>query len=415
MIRHNLSYITSSSRGRLLLGVVLAMAVAARLLVPLLSSGTRSETAATAKGVPAAEQTQVAQANQQAWLAQQQANTRAALAIHVVGNHLVTTSGQTVILRGVNRDGTDFNCVLDRGVFDGPTGPSSIAAMQNWHINAVRIPLNEQCWLGAPGIPAQLSGVAYQEAIANYVDVLTGDGIYVILDLHKNAPGTQINAHTFMPMADADHSPTFWREVSARFASNGMVIFDLFNEPHDISWWCWRDGGTCAGVPYQVAGMQTLVQAVRSTGSTNVLMLSGMQWGSDVSQWLAFVPSDPLHNLVAAWHVYTADISCATIACYDQDVAPVAEQVPLVASEFGTEVFGYVCGVPGVDTLLSWLDQHQSGYLAWTWNVGQQTCGSLSLISDWDGTPKAPNGTYYRAHLLAVVPATSPKPKYNYK
>lgn len=407
MTKVNFVDVTRSSRGRLVLGVALAVGIATRLLVPTMMSDDTARPLQVAKGIPLAQQTAEAAQAAQATL-QAQASTRAALSVHVVGNQLVNAVGQPVILQGVDRDGTDFNCVEGRGVFDGPTGPSSIAAMLSWHINAVRIPLNEQCWLGARGVPPQFGGSAYQDAIAAYVDALTASGIYAILDLHKNAPGDQINAHTFMQMADADHSPTFWKQVATRFAANGMVLFDLFNEPHNISWTCWRDGGTCDGVPFQVAGMQTLVQAVRSTGASNVLLLSGMQWGSDLSQWLAYMPADPLHNLVASWHVYTADIGCATVACFDQDAAPVVAQVPLIAAEFGTEVFGHVCGLSGVDTLLIWLDQHNAGYLAWSWNVGEQTCGSLSLITAWDGTPKAPNGTYFRAHLLAAVHAISP-------
>jgi hypothetical protein len=49
------------------------------------------------------------------------------------------------------------------------------------------------------------------------------------------------------------------------------------------------------------------------------------------------------------------------------------------------------------------MDQHHSGYFAWVWDTWGTSCGDLSLILSYDGTPKSPNGTNYRAHLLALV------------
>ena len=78
------------------------------------------------------------------------------------------------------------------------------------------------------------------------------------------------------PMPDAQYAPTFWSQVATAFKGNNAVVFDLFNEPYPDapasygpadSWTCWRDGGTCTGISYQVAGMQSLINAVRSTGA----------------------------------------------------------------------------------------------------------------------------------------------------
>src|SRR5438067_2300489 len=82
-------------------------------------------------------------------------------------------------------------------------------------------------------------------------------------------------------------------------------IFDLYNEPHDISWTCWRNGGSsCSGAPFSIAGMQTLVTTVRNTGATNILLLGGLAFSNDLSQWLANEPTDPMNQLAASWHVY---------------------------------------------------------------------------------------------------------------
>jgi endoglucanase len=400
-----------SSRGRLLVAVSLVILLGAVVLPPIAQRElhpARGTSAATAAGRGTGTAATAAPEDPQVVAARE-----AALALHVAGNRFVTSTGQPVLLRGVNRDGTDFHCSEGRGIFDGPTGPASIAALLSWHINAVRLPLNEGCWLGGnPGIPPALSGAAYQTAIATYVGALTAAGIYVVLDLHKAAPGTSINTHRFYPMADADHAPTFWGQVATRFESDGMVLFDLYNEPHDISWPCWRDGGKACqgqgGITYKAVGMVSLIKTIRATGAHNVLLLSATGWGNNIHDWTRYAPRDPLGNLAASWHIYTQTTDCATAACFTHAAGAVAQQVPVVTAEFGTDVHGQYCGIGGEDVLLDWMDQHHVNYLAWTWNVGTRTCGDLALINDWDGTPSSPIGVLLQQHLLQVAPPVTP-------
>jgi hypothetical protein len=80
--------------------------------------------------------------------------TGAAPALHVSGNHLVTAGGATYRLLGVNRSGAEFACIQGNGMWDGPMDQASITAMKTWKIHAVRIPLNEECWLGTSDVPA---------------------------------------------------------------------------------------------------------------------------------------------------------------------------------------------------------------------------------------------------------------------
>jgi hypothetical protein len=332
----------------------------------------------------------------------------AAQAVHVVGNRLVNAAGKTVTLRGVNRDGSDFLCVEGSGIFDGPTGPNSIAALKSWGINVVRIPLNEECWLGINGLKSAYSGAAYRAAVTAYVGALSAAGIYSIVDLHKIAPGTGVNTHAFRPMADSDHAPAFWTSVAGTFKENGMVLLDLYNEPNYITWECWLHGGNCdTRAGYPIAGMQSLLDTVRAAGATNVVLLSGIYFADDVSQILHYLPRDPLHNLAVSWHVYTQESGeCNTLTCYTQQLAPVAAVMPLLATEFGTSAHSNYCGLGSTPQLLQWLDQHHvAGYMAFSWNVGAQDCGSLSLISNYNGTPHSPNGTWFKQYLLSVTGA----------
>src|ERR1700733_12730462 len=158
--------------------------------------------------------------------------------IGVRGNHLVDGSGKTVRLLGVNRSGAEYQCVEGDQIFDGPTDWASIKAMKSWKINAVRVPLNESCWLGINGVAPSLGGSAYRAAIREYVSGLERAGLYVILDLHWAAPRHGL-ATGLIPLPDAEHAPAFWSSVATEYREDRGVIFDLYNEPHDVNWECW--------------------------------------------------------------------------------------------------------------------------------------------------------------------------------
>jgi endoglucanase len=339
----------------------------------------------------------------------------AAPALHVSGNKLLTAAGKTYRLLGVNRASAEFACVQGKGLFDGPQpDQATVDAMKTWNIHAVRIPINEQCWLGTNGTP---SGATYQQGVKDYANLLISNGINPIIDLHwtygsvnlgGNGNCTDVNATCQKPMPDAQFAPSLWTSVANAFKGNNAVLFDLFNEPWPDNadgyantaneWKCWRDGGTCGGIPYQVAGMQSLVDAVRGTGATNVIMLGGLAWSNDLSQWLTYKPTDSTGNLMAAWHTYNFN-SCSNTSCWDSTVAPVAAQVPVAAGEIGQNS----CAHDYIDQVMAWADAHGVGYLAWTWNPWGCSSGSV-LITDYNGTPTDSFGSGYKAHLLTQNP-----------
>ena len=104
--------------------------------------------------------------------------------LHVSGNKLLNAAGQQVILRGVNRSGTEYACVQGNGIFDGEVDQAAVSAMKSWGINAVRVPLNEACWNAESYVNSAYAGTNYINAIKSYVSLLNSNGLVAILDLH---------------------------------------------------------------------------------------------------------------------------------------------------------------------------------------------------------------------------------------
>lgn len=322
--------------------------------------------------------------------------------LHVQGNQVVNSVGAPVRLHGVNRSGTEYACVQGDGFFDGPNDDASIQAIAAWNVNIVRVPMNEDCWLGINGVPAAYAGANYQQAIADYVTRLNAHGIAAILELHWSAPGS-VKATDQSPMPDRDHSITFWQQVASAYKGNNSVILGLFNEPFPdnndsttAAWTCLKNGGACSGMAYQAAGTQSLVDAIRGQGAHNIILVPGVQYTNTLDQWLTYRPADPDNNVVASWHSYNFNI-CVTQSCWDSQIAPVAAQVPVITDEYGQDDGG----TSYATALLHWMDAHNLGYLAWTWDTWGD---ALSLITDYNGSPKGSWGQTIKAYYQAAQP-----------
>jgi hypothetical protein len=284
---------------------------------------------------------------------------------------------------------------LSSGIFYGPTGLASVKAMATWHVNAVRIPLNEDCWLGINGVNYRYSGMRYQSAIERYVELLNANGMVVILDLHWNAPGRTL-ATGQQEMADQSHSPAFWRSVATAFKTTPDVVFDLYNEPWGISWSCWLKGCQVSG-GWRTAGMQELVDDVRDVGATQPIMIGGLNHSSDLTEWLKYEPKDPLHQLVASLHMYSGG-GCSAYDCWLRVLDPLAQDVPIVTGEMGE----YDCGDGFIDEYMKFADRVGISYLGWAWDAGWNCNQGPALIYSWEGEA-TPFGVGLRDHLAKLA------------
>jgi hypothetical protein len=341
------------------------------------------------------------------------------LGLSVSGNQLLA-GGAPITLHGVNRSGTEYACIQGWGIEDGPMDRMSVNAIATWGANLVRIPLNEDCWLGINGVNPAYGSSNYISAIQTLVREINTAGMYAELSLMRAAPGS-IRA-TYQPGApDEDHSPAMWASLASTFAGNPDIILAPWSEPTDDAN-CFLGGGTCdvprdpSYVPgtYDTAGMQQAVSVMRQAGYHGVISIPGIYYANNLTQWLSHEPNDPDHQLIAEAHIY-GNNSCGAEnkgSCLVSTLDPVAAQVPLLLGETGETYDNSECTGNNEQIILDWADSEHVSWAAWTWN----TWGDCSsLIQDFSGTMHS--GDAYAAvihsHMLAhgappsAVPAST--------
>ena len=357
------------------------------------------------------------------------AHSRSEFGITISGGRLISTiDGAAVQLRGVNVSGLEFVAIgapgwANRNPWGAQAGDPSPnwRAIKAWKANVVRLPLNEASWLGYACVDRKGKIINsdpwgnYQATVKQTVADAVAAGLYVIVDLHWSAPNNLCPVSQDQ-LPDMDHSIAFWASVANAFKSNPAVIFDLFNEPrgasHDSAadWQRLRDGGPfsnfisdsghyIADITWQAVGMQPLVNTVRATGATNVLMVGGLSDASNLAEWMAYRPTDPLNKLALSWHAYSGITSRnAGVA-----TAAIAAGIPVIIGETGDKSANGTGDAPIITQVTNWADQHGASVLAWTWDIWKDSNGhplaENLLIKDADGTPTDGEGMTFKAWL----------------
>ncbi len=333
--------------------------------------------------------------------------------LHIAGTNVENARGQVVLLRGLDVPSLEWTDTGDH------IQQSVQIALTEWHANILRLPLSEDRWFGkAPGQTD--GGAAYRKIVDGIVQTVSQHDAYVIADLHwsdMDQWGQNIGQHK---MPD-QHSLAFWQDCAKRYANNPTVLFDLYNEPHDISWDLWKNGGSVTEAPshpkdapspadqtYTAPGMQKLLDTVRATGAKNVIVAGGPGWASDLSGLeKGDALSDPAgHGVIYANHVYP--FGGETVPQWTKRIEAVTQKYPVIVSEFGSDPPGGhgLTGAQWVQAMLHELQTHHWNWTAWCLHPAASPC----LISDWNYTPTPYFGAFVKEALLGTLPPYSPPP-----
>lgn len=293
-------------------------------------------------------------------------------ALKVQGNQIVVAaSGESVLLRGVNRSGLEYSSPDGDGSLAkaGITEAEMDAIVAGWGANIVRVPFNQDWALNRPGYDAE----PYLGAIDSLVSMAARRGAYTLLDLQwldattrrgSNSDGTP----NFVPPLPNQDSLSLWRQLARRYRDEPAVLFDIFNEPHDTlpddpvdlmgiapdgSFFVLND--RTVGMPEWQPWAAAMIGTIRAEHPDALIFVSGVNWGFD----LRGAPLPGIDDVVYSTHVYPNKGND-----WDTAFGDLAEEIPVFVGEWG-----------GTDSDLDWggnlsnyLDVRRLGWTAWSWS-----------------------------------------------
>ena len=222
-------------------------------------------------------------------------------------------------------------------------------------------------------------GDSYRATIDSIVAYIASQGAYVDVDLHwsdMGVWGANLGQH-FMP---DDNTQAALVDVVSHFKNNPAVLFGVYNEPHDVDWNTWRNGGTVNdnGQQYHTPGIQSMVNTVRQGGANNVIIVGGLDWAFDLTGITNGYAIDDTNILYEA-HVYPWK---GGVDNWDAKVSAISNRYPIFIGEFGADTAQlgpWSNPSDFVNTIHGWLDQHQYSYSAWNLHP----VSTPAMITDW--------------------------------
>lgn len=305
--------------------------------------------------------------------------------LKVVGNRLHDPQGREVWLQGVNAGG------LETLPHDKQVLKSVVVAIDDWKANCVRIPMNETFWYGKSAYQKD-NGAEYRATIDQAITLASNRGAYVAIDLHRFRAPTQAHAD-------------FWKDFAALYKDHPAVLFDIFNEPHGISWEVWRNGGYVGnkeGVDesaflteeekrknqgFESVGMQGLLEAVRSTGAKNIVIAGGIFWCNDLTGIVKGYALEDKHGngVMYSWHTYNWHKG------WEEKVLPTAAKHPIFLGEVGADIHK-MDFIPAADQedpytwvpdMLGFIQKHRLNWTGWCMHPK----ATPIMIRDWTYAP----------------------------
>jgi len=352
--------------------------------------------------------------------------------LKVLGNKLVLAEDETeeVRLIGLNVPSLEWSN-------NGEQVYTSLrVACDEWNSNVIRVPLSVARWFGYAN--GQTNADGYRTIVDNMVNAVAERGKYIILDLHWSSAGLPDDSKNGQHKMPDLECKDFWIDVANRYKNNPAVLFNLYNEPHDVSVEVWRNGGmvTEGDITYEAVGHQQLVEAIRDTGAKNIIIAGGLNWGYSLStiangyvlvdQGTGGDKSKAGYGIMYDSHIYPWK---GNTGKWDAYVGPMRKIAPIIAGENGWDGNGsdfknnnvkpdsqeHLDHPFWIDELFTWFDSRKSSlgveygnqvhFTGWCFHP----TATPRIIANWNYKPTDYWGAYLKKQLLSY-PGHSSEP-----
>nr|AIF26053.1 putative endoglucanase [uncultured bacterium Ad_125_D08] len=293
-------------------------------------------------------------------------------ALRVSGTQLLDEAERRVQLRGVSTLGLAWypeyvNEAAFRTLRDG------------WGANTVRLAMYT-CESG--GYMTGGDRAALEALIDRGVKLCAALGLYVIIDWHILSDGD--------PNTHADAAEDFFGRISARYAGQPHVLYEICNEPN----------GPAATWPAVKRYARRIIPVIRANAPDAVILCGTPNWSQDVD----LAAADPLDdgNLMYALHFYAATHK---EALREKAERALAAGAPLFITEFS------ICDASGdgaidYDSAAAWralIAKHGLSYVAWSLSNRDESAALIRAdcprTSDWTDDDLTDTGRWLKAAL----------------
>jgi len=280
-----------------------------------------------------------------------------AKALHVSGNRIVDTSGNTVTLRGFNVIGHyhDSNSgewnIWD--YYDTNVVDRFFAKAKSYGVNIIRECSNAESWVKNPIVNSNIPNLRVRDMYKDFINRAREHGIYIILnDMSVTATDPDIdfayplftaNEKTLFPTRQSFIDYVVQRTVELGEYDN--YIADFWNEPYWMS--------ASAVVDYQSIWQQA-INNVRAQGYDGLIVTcygySLATWGNpedsfmNLNWYYDYPLYDPLNNMVIGFHLYRESISDKHTYSELKDlftnvlhIKDIASEIPVICEETGAK------------------------------------------------------------------------------
>jgi endoglucanase/cellulose 1,4-beta-cellobiosidase len=250
--------------------------------------------------------------------------------------------------------------------------PQAVAWLKrDWNAGIVRAAMG----VDAPG--GYLADAANRQRVVTLVDAAIANDMYVIIDWHSH------HAERYRAQAIA-----FFRDMARRYGDRDNVIYEIYNEPLDVSW-----SGTLK--PYAEA----VIAAIRTIDPDNLIVVGTPHWSQDVD----VAAADPITgyaNIAYALHFYAGTHHQPL---RDKAQAALDKGLPLFVTEWGA-VNANGDGDVADDETAAWMAFLQANRISnVNWSITDKAEGAAALMpgasatGGWTETQLTASGARVRA------------------